>query len=180
MENPLIAIVISSDNELPYLEEAERILAGFAIPYEMRMLSIQQSPERCIEWAKSAASRGLKAIIVGSSLSAPLANVIASLTIVPVIAVPLPISSMHGLDSLMGMAQSQLGAPVATMAVGKIGAANAGLFAAQLLATAFPQMVESIKAFRQNLAMQFDNKDNLLHQDRMRRMAAPAAPNPPA
>ncbi|MBK06339.1 MAG: 5-(carboxyamino)imidazole ribonucleotide mutase [Deltaproteobacteria bacterium] len=178
MENPLIGVVISAENELPYMEECERILVGFGIPYEIRVLSIHQAPEKCIEWAKSAASRGLHAIVCGVGWSAPLASVLAAHTILPVIAVPLPVSSMHGLDSLMGMAQTNLGAPIATMAVGKSGAANAGLFAAQLLCLKYPHLVESINSFRAGLSQQVEAKDAALMQDRMRRMSGGG--NPPA
>jgi 5-(carboxyamino)imidazole ribonucleotide mutase len=174
MENPLIGVVITAENELPYMEECERILVGFGIPYEMRVLSVHQAPSHCIEWARTAASRGLQAIIVGAGWSAPLASVLAAHTTLPVIAVPLPVSSMQGLDSLMGMAQSNLGAPVATMSVGKAGAANAGLLAAQILSLKYPHLVESINGYRQQLAQQLEAKDAALLQDRMRRMSGGA------
>lgn len=174
MENPLVGVVITAENELPYMEECERILVGFGIPYEMRVLSIQQAPDRCIEWARSAAGRGLQAIVVGTGWSAPLASCIAAHTTVPVIAVPLPVSSMQGLDSLMGMAQSTLGAPVATMAVGKTGAANAALFAAQMMSLKYPHLVESLNGYRSQLAQQLEAKDTALLQDRMRRMGGAA------
>lgn len=170
METPLIGVVISAENELPYMEECERILVGFGIPYEIRVLSIHQAPDRTIEWARTAAGRGLQAVIVGTGWAAPLASVLAAYTVLPVIAVPLPVSSMQGLDSLMGMAQSNLGAPVATMSVGKAGAANAGLFAAQLLALKYPHLVESISGYKAQLAQQLEGKDTALLQDRMRRM----------
>ena len=170
MDNPLIGVVISAENELPYIEECERILVGFGIPYEIRVLSIHQAPDKCIEWARSASNRGLHAVIVGSGWAAPLASVIASYTILPVIAIPLPVSSMHGLDALMGMAQASMGAPVATMAVGKTGAANAGLLAAQLLALKYPHLIEAISSFKMGLAQQIEAKDTALLQDRMRRM----------
>lgn len=175
MENPLIGVVISAENELPYMEECERVLVSFGIPYEIRVLSVHQAPDRCFEWARSASSRGLQAIIVGTGWAAPLSSVIASLTILPVIAVPLPVSSMHGQDALMGMAQSVMGAPVATMAVGKAGAANAGILATQILALKFPQLGEQISQFRTSLVGQIDAKDAALRQDRARRMSGGGA-----
>lgn len=171
METPLVGVVISAENELPYMEECERVLIGFGIPYEIRVLSVQQAPERCLEWARAAAGRGIHVIVVGSGVASPLANIVSSFTHLPVVAVPLPISSLHGLDSLMGMAQNQMGAPVATMALGKIGAANAGLFATRLLALKYPHLVESIQAYRLSLQQQLEAKDHALFQDRLRRRA---------
>ncbi len=169
MENPLVAVVISAENELAYMEECERTLIGFGIPFESRVLSLQQAPEHCIEWARSVEKRGVKVVIAGSSWSAPLASVLSSFTILPVIAVPLPISPMHGLDALMGMAQSYVGAPIATMAVGKPGAANAGQLAVQILALQFPQLGDQLRAYRSGLAKQVEAKDGALYQDRQRR-----------
>lgn len=169
METPLVAVIISAENELPYMEECERVLIGFGIPYEIRVLSMQQAPDRALEWARTAAGRGIHVVVVGTGFSSPLANMIASLTHLPVVAVPLPVSSLHGLDALMGMAQTQMGAPVATMAVGKTGAANAGLFATRLLALKYPHLVESIQAYRVSLQQQLEAKDNALLQDRLRR-----------
>ncbi len=174
METPLVGVVISAENELPYMEECERVLIGFGIPYEIRVLSLQQAPEHCIEWARTAASRGLHTIVVGSGGASGLASAIASFTHLPVIAVPLPVTSLHGLDSLMSMAQSNLGAPVATMSVGKTGAANAGLFATRLLATKYPHLVESIQGYRTSLHQQLEAKDQALHQDRLRRRSSGA------
>ncbi len=169
METPLVGVIISAENELPYIEECERILIGFGIPYEIRVLSMQQAPDRCIEWARSAAERGLQAVIVGTGWASSLASAIASFTILPVVAVPLPVSSLHGLDSLMGMAQSNLGSPVATMALGKVGAANAGLFVTRILALKFPHLAEAIQGYRHGLQQQLEAKDTALLQDRMRR-----------
>ena len=169
METPLVGVVLSNENELPYMEECERILISFGTPYEMRVLSIQQAPEHCFEWARMADKRGLHAIIVGTGWASPLASAIASLTLLPVIAVPLPTSSMHGLDALMGMAQSNLGAPIATMAVGKVGAANAGLFATRVLAVKYPHLIETMQGYNQALKQQLEEKDNALLQDRIQR-----------
>jgi phosphoribosylaminoimidazole carboxylase PurE protein len=169
METPLVAVVISAENELAYMEDCERTLIGFGIPYESRVLSIHQAPEHCLEWSRQAAARGVRVIIAGASWSAPLATVISSLTTLPVIAVPLPVSPMHGFDSLMGMAQSYAGAPVATMAIGKPGAANAALLAVRILSLQFPQLGEQLKAYRASITQQVEGKDAALLQDRQRR-----------
>jgi 5-(carboxyamino)imidazole ribonucleotide mutase len=170
MENPLVGVAISAENELPYMEECERILMGFGIPYEMRVLSVHQNLDRVVEWARGAQGRGIQVLIVGAGLAAPLASVIASQTLLPVVAVPLPTSSMQGLDALLGLAQSNVGAPIATMAVGKIGAANAGIFATQLLALKFPEnLLEPLQSFRAGMAQQCDSKDQALYQDRQQR-----------
>jgi 5-(carboxyamino)imidazole ribonucleotide mutase len=174
MDTPLVGLVISAENELPYMEECERILIGFGIPYEIRVLSLQQAPERCIEWARAAAGRGMQAIVVGTGWASSMASAIAAFTSLPVIAVPLPVSSMHGLDALMGMAQSNLGAPVATMAVGKTGAANAGLFATRILSLKYPHLMEAIQQYRVGLQQQVEAKDNFLLQDRLRRRSGNA------
>ncbi len=178
MENPLVSIVISAENELPYMEECERVLLSFGVPYEIRFLSLQEAPELCIEWAKSIFSRGVKVVIVGSGAVSPLASTISAFTPLPVIAVPLPVSPLQGMDSLLSLAQSNLGAPVATMAVGKVGAANAGLLAVKILAIQYPHLLEIIQSFRQNLQQQVEQKDAALVQDRLqRRNQTPFAQN---
>lgn len=174
MENPLVGVVMSSENELQYMEECERILIGFGIPYEIRVLSPHQSLDRLMEWARSALSRGMHVIIAGAGWAAHLPGTIAALTTLPVIGVPLPTSSMHGMDALLGVLQMSTGVPVATMAVGKVGAANAGILATQILGLKFPQLMESLRSYRAGLAQQVEVKDTALLQDRMRRLSGGA------
>ncbi len=171
MENPLVAVIISAENELPYMEECERMLIGFGIPYEIRVLSLTEAPENCIEWAKTAHTRGIKIIIVGAGAVSPLASTIAAFTPLPVFAVPLPVSPLQGLDSLLSLAQTNLGAPVATFAVGKTGAANAGLLSAKILALQYPHLLETLNNFGLSLKQQVEQKDQALVQDRLQRKA---------
>jgi 5-(carboxyamino)imidazole ribonucleotide mutase len=127
---------MGSDTDLPVMSEAARTLEKFGIPYEMEVISAHRSPARTHEYASTAASRGLKAIIVGAGGAAHLGGVVAALTILPVIAVPMATTVLNGIDSLLSSVQMPGGVPVATMAIDKPGAVNAAIFAAEIIATA--------------------------------------------
>src|SRR5438874_13579656 len=128
-ESPLVSIVMGSDSDLEIMNEAARALDDFGIPYEIDVTSAHRSPARTGEFARNAASRGIKAIIAGAGGAAHLAGVIAAETTLPVIGVPIPSSALQGLDSLLATVQMPAGIPVATVAIGKAGAANARLLA---------------------------------------------------
>ena len=132
-ESPLVSIVMGSDSDLEIMNEAARALDDFGIPYEIDVTSAHRSPARTGEFARKAASRGIKAIIAGAGGAAHLAGVIAAETTLPVIGVPIP-SVLNGLDSLLSIVQMPAGIPVATVAIGKAGATNAGILAAQMIA----------------------------------------------
>lgn len=151
-DKPLVGIVMGSSSDIEIMEETAKILKDFGITYEMTIASAHRSPKRTSEYAKSAVERGLEVIIAGAGSAAHLAGVIASETILPVIGVPIDSSPLKGLDSLLSTVQMPSGIPVATMAIGKAGAKNAGIFAAEILATKYPEILEKLLGYRRRLA----------------------------
>lgn len=147
---PLVAIVMGSESDLPVMEEAVQILKEFNIPYEMTISSAHRSPERTAEYVRQATEKGVEVIIAGAGGAAHLPGVIAAHTILPVIGVPIE-SSLMGLDSLLSMVQMPAGVPVATMAIGKAGARNAGVLAGQILAGKHEWLKEKLINFKQLL-----------------------------
>ncbi len=156
--NPVVGIVMGSDSDLPVMEEAERVLGEFGVPYEVTLSSAHRSPDRTIRYAKSAEERGLEVIIVGAGAAAHLAGVIASETTLPVVGIPIDSSPLKGMDSLLSTVQMPGGIPVATMAIGKAGARNAAILAVQILALKSPQLKEALKGYRKRLARQVEEK----------------------
>src|SRR6201993_4674371 len=142
MGKPLVAIVMGSDSDLEIMRESGKALDEFGVAYEMDITSAHRSPSRTGEFARNAAARGIKAIIAGAGGAAHLAGVIAAETTLPVIGVPIPSSSLQGLDSLLATVQMPAGIPVATVAIGKAGATNAGILAAQMLALSDPEIAK--------------------------------------
>jgi phosphoribosylaminoimidazole carboxylase PurE protein len=155
---PLVGIVMGSHSDLPVMEEAQRILEQFTVPYEVTLSSAHRSPDRTIRYAKSAEERGLEVIIVGAGAAAHLAGVIASETILPVIGIPIDSSPLKGMDSLLATVQMPGGVPVATMAIGRAGARNAAILAVQILALKFPQLKEALKEYKERLAQEVEEK----------------------
>jgi phosphoribosylaminoimidazole carboxylase PurE protein len=141
-------------------------LEAFAIPYEVIVTSAHRAPQRTAEYAASARERGLQVLIAGAGAAAHLAGVVAAHTTLPVIGVPLETGSLHGLDALLATVQMPAGVPVATVAVGKSGAENAAILAAQILATADPQLAARLAAFKSDLARQVEDKNARLQQQR--------------
>jgi len=131
---PLIGIIMGSKSDWPTLKHAADLLDELGVRYEARVVSAHRTPDRLYQYAKSAKSRGLKAIIAGAGGAAHLPGMTASMTILPVLGVPVESRALKGLDSLLSIAQMPGGVPVATFAIGEAGAKNAGLFAAALLA----------------------------------------------
>lgn len=156
--NPLVGIVMGSDSDLPVMEEAEKILSQFQVPFEVTLSSAHRSPTRTIRYAKSAEERGLEVIIVGAGAAAHLAGVIASETILPVIGIPIDSSPLKGIDSLLSTVQMPGGVPVATMAIGRAGAKNAAILAVQILALKSPQLKEALKAYKKRLEKEVEEK----------------------
>jgi 5-(carboxyamino)imidazole ribonucleotide mutase len=134
MSQPLVGIVMGSRTDLSEMEGAGKMLAEFNIPYEVHVMSAHRSPDKVVEYANGAEARGLKVLIAGAGGAAHLAGVIAGLTLLPVLGVPMQSSALGGLDSLLSIVQMPTGIPVATLAIGKSGAKNAALLAAQILA----------------------------------------------
>jgi 5-(carboxyamino)imidazole ribonucleotide mutase len=131
---PLVGVVMGSRSDWEYMAAAAEVMDELLIPHELRVLSAHRTPEQTLEYAAAASGRGLKTIIAGAGGAAHLAGVIAAKTILPVIGVPMPATALNGVDSLLSIVQMPKGVPVATMAIGKAGAANAGLFAAAIIA----------------------------------------------
>src|SRR6202166_2730134 len=131
----VVGIIMGSDTDLPVMSETARMLEKFSIPYEIEIVSAHRSPARTHEYATTAIPRGLKVIIVAAGGAAHLAGVVAALTTLPVVAVPMASTALSGMDSLLSTVQMPAGVPVAAMAIDKPGAVNAGIYAAQIIAT---------------------------------------------
>ena len=163
-QKPLIGILVGSDSDLPIMAETAKCLERFGIPYEIEVISAHRSPARTHEYASSAVKRGLKAIIVGAGGAAHLGGVVASLTTLPVIGVPLPSTALNGLDALLATVQMPAGIPVATMAIGNAGATNGAIFAAQILATSDCEIARRLTAFKKELAQSVSEKNARLQE----------------
>src|SRR5262244_2088977 len=157
-ENPLVSIVMGSDSDLEIMNEAAKALDDFGIAYEIDVTSAHRSPARTAEFARNAASRGVKVIIAGAGGAAHLAGVIAAETTLPVIGVPIPSTPLNGMDSLLAIVQMPAGIPVATVAIGKAGATNAGILAAQILGLSNAGTAERLRAHKEKLARGVDEK----------------------
>jgi 5-(carboxyamino)imidazole ribonucleotide mutase len=155
---PLVAIVMGSDSDLEIMREAGKALDEFGIAYEMDVTSAHRSPARTSDFARQAAGRGIRVIIAGAGGAAHLAGVIAAETTLPVIGVPIPSTSLGGLDSLLATVQMPAGIPVATVAVGKPGATNAGILAAQMLALGDAELARKLKDHKEKLARGVEEK----------------------
>ena len=164
-ELPTVGIVMGSDSDLGIMKEAAAILNKFEIPFEMTVASAHRSPKRASEFASSARTRGIKVIIAGAGHAAHLAGVLAAHTSLPVIGVPIDSSCLQGLDSLLSTVQMPPGIPVATVSIGKSGARNAGILAAQILAISDRNMEKKLKAFKKEMAAQVDQKARNLTQN---------------
>lgn len=153
---PLIGIIMGSDSDLPTMQAAITICEEFAIPYEVAIVSAHRTPERMVQYAQSAHQRGLKVIIAGAGGAAHLPGMVAALTPLPVIGVPVSSRHLQGIDSLYSIVQMPGGIPVATVAIGN--AKNAGLLAVQILASHQPELLEKVKLYRHNLSQSVLNK----------------------
>ncbi len=160
-QKPLVAIVLGSDSDLATMDEAASILGEFRVPYEMTISSAHRSPERTAEYARKAAGRGIEVIIAGAGGAAHLAGVMAAHTILPVVGVPME-SGLMGLDSLFSTVQMPAGVPVATVAIGKSGARNAGLLAVQILAGKHGELKRSLIRYKAGLAAKVEEADKRL------------------
>lgn len=154
---PLVGIVMGSDSDLPTMAEAEAILEEFGVLSEIEILSAHRTPRRMFDYAESAQDRGLKVIIAGAGGSAHLPGMVAALTPLPVIGVPILSRSLNGVDSLLSIVQMPPGVPVATVAVG--GAKNAGLLAAQILQLSDPRLAEKVREYKARLSREVAQKN---------------------
>ena len=159
---PVVSIVMGSDSDLEIMREAAKSLDDFGIAYEIDITSAHRSPDRTADYAKNAATRGIRVIIAGAGGAAHLAGVIAAHTTLPVIGVPIPTPSLNGLDSLLATVQMPAGIPVSTVAIGKAGAINAGVLAAQILALSDAGLAKKMTAHKQKLASAVEEKSKKL------------------
>jgi len=164
MSKPLVSIVMGSDSDLEIMREAGKALDDFGIAFEIDVTSAHRSPDRSAEFAKKAAERGIKVIIAGAGGAAHLAGVIAAHTILPVIGVPIPSTSLNGMDSLLSTVQMPPGIPVATVSIGKWGATNAGILAAQMIALADGLVAKRMHAHKEKLARGVEEKSKKLRE----------------
>lgn len=159
-QKPLVAVVMGSDSDLPSLKPAISVLHSFGLKVETRILSAHRTPMTMVEFARNAEKRGLNVVIAGAGGAAHLPGMIASLTTLPVIGVPIKTQSLQGIDSLYSIVQMPGGIPVATVAIN--GGLNAGLLAAQILSNSKPELRLKISQFRENLKEEVSQKDQRL------------------
>src|ERR1700730_1363927 len=168
MNAPLVSIVMGSDSDLEIMNEAAKALEGFGIPYEIDVTSAHRSPARTSDFTRKAAGRGIKVIIAGAGGAAHLAGVIAAETTLPVIGVPIPSTPLNGMDSLLSIVQMPAGIPVATVAIGKAGATNAGILAAQITRLSNATVAGKLKEMKGKLVKSVEEKSQKLQQLRKR------------
>jgi 5-(carboxyamino)imidazole ribonucleotide mutase len=163
-ETPLVGILMGSDNDYEIMKETAVALNQFGIPFEMTVSSAHRTPERTAKIVRTAKQRGIKILIAGAGAAAHLAGVVAAETTLPVIAVPIDATALNGMDALLAMVQMPAGIPVATMAIGKAGARNAGIFAAQMLAVDDAALSEKLVKFKADMAAGVEAKAEALSQ----------------
>ena len=151
-KRPLVAILMGSKSDWETMKEADAVLNRFGVAHECRVVSAHRTPTEMAEYARAAAARGLEVIIAGAGGAAHLPGMVASHTVLPVIGVPVQSKALNGLDSLLSIVQMPRGVPVATVAIGPSGAANAGLLAVAILATTRPDLRSKLQAYREEMA----------------------------
>lgn len=154
---PIVGVVMGSDSDWSVMSDAAQALKDFGIDYEVEVLSAHRTPEKMIEWGKAAAGRGIKVIIAGAGGAAHLPGMLASVTTLPVIGVPVPLSKLDGMDSLLSIVQMPAGIPVATVSIG--GAKNAGILAARILGAFDEKLSAAMAAYSEDLKVQVAEKN---------------------
>jgi len=160
MANPLVAIIMGSNSDIPVMEHAARLLKEFEVPFEMKILSAHRTPDQAAEYAKGLAGRGIKVLIAGAGWAAHLAGAAAAQSAIPVIGVPIDSSPLNGLDSLLSTVQMPPGVPVATMAIGKGGAYNAAVFAVRILSLLDSDLARRYDSFVKEMAREVMSDHN--------------------
>ncbi|HXK45749.1 MAG TPA: 5-(carboxyamino)imidazole ribonucleotide mutase [bacterium] len=151
MEQAKVAVIVGSQNDLPFLDGAKEILDKFGVPYIVEVMSAHRSLDKTVEFSESARAKGIQIIIACAGMAAHLPGVIAAKTTLPVIGVPLPTSEIKGIDALYSMVQMPSGVPVGTMAIGKSGVKNAAIFAIEILALNDSTLYEKLKEYNDSL-----------------------------
>ncbi len=166
MNQPKVAVVLGSDSDYPVIQDMIKILREFRIGHEITVSSAHRSPQRTHRYAEDLEERGIQVVIACAGAAAHLAGVIAAETILPVIGVPLDSSPLNGLDALLSTSMMPSGVPVATMGIGKSGAGNAAVLAAQILARSDPAMAKRLRAYKKKLADGVERRDRKLGKSR--------------
>ena len=151
-ENPLVGVIMGSSSDWPTMREASDALRSMGVPHEAKIVSAHRTPDEMVQYAQSAEDRGLRVIIAGAGGAAHLPGMVASMTTLPVLGVPVESKALKGLDSLLSVAQMPGGVPVGTLAIGTAGAKNAGLLAVRILATERPELRAKLHAFKEEQA----------------------------
>lgn len=157
---PIVSVVMGSDSDWSVMHDASRALAEFDVAHEVEVVSAHRTPEKMVRFGQAASSRGIKVIIAGAGGAAHLPGMLAALTTLPVVGVPVPLARLDGLDSLLSIVQMPAGVPVATVSIG--GARNAGLLAVKILATADPRLSSALERFSSELKASVDEKNQAL------------------
>jgi 5-(carboxyamino)imidazole ribonucleotide mutase len=156
-DHPLVGILLGSKSDWETMQAAAQILDEFGVPHEERAASAHRSPELVAEYARSAEKRGLEVIIAAAGLAAHLPGVVASLTLLPVLGVPMQGKALGGLDALLAIAQMPGGVPVGTLAIGSHGAKNAALLAIRILSNSRPELREKLRRYHEKMADEIKN-----------------------
>lgn len=162
MNRPKVAVVLGSESDFPVIEDMLKLLQEFQVPYELTVSSAHRSPDRTHRYAVTLEDRGIQAVIACAGAAAHLAGVLASHTILPVIGVPVDSSPLQGLDALLSTSMMPPGVPVATMGIGRMGAANAAVLAAQILARSDAELARRLKEYKKKLADRVEEQDRNL------------------
>ncbi len=157
---PLVGVIMGSDSDFGVMSDAVQVLREFGIPHEVEVVSAHRTPDKMVSYAREAAGRGLKVIVAGAGGAAHLPGMVASMTTLPVIGVPVPLAKLDGLDSLLSIVQMPGGIPVATVSIG--GAKNAGLLAARILGANDPEVAARLDAYARELTDTVESKNAAL------------------
>ena len=166
MTQPKVAIVLGSDSDYPVIQDMTKLLKDFGIEFELTVSSAHRSPDRTHQYATALEGRGIQVVIACAGAAAHLAGVIAAHTILPVIGVPIDSSPLQGFDALLSTSMMPAGVPVATMGIGKPGASNAAVLAAQILARSDPSLAERLRRYKKQLADRVAERDSELKKGR--------------
>lgn len=159
-DTPLVGVVMGSDSDWRVMAAASQMLTDFDVPHEVEVVSAHRTPDKLVRYGRDARERGLRVIIAGAGGAAHLPGMLASVTALPVIGVPVPLATLDGMDSLLSIVQMPAGIPVATVSIG--GAANAGLLAARILGTSDPALADRVEAYARELELAVEEKNRRL------------------
>jgi phosphoribosylaminoimidazole carboxylase PurE protein len=165
VSKPKVAVILGSDSDFPIIQDMIKLLQEFEIPHELTVSSAHRSPDRTHRYAVTLEDRGIQVVIACAGAAAHLAGVLASHTILPVIGVPIDSGPLKGIDALLSTAMMPVGVPVATMGIGKTGAGNAAVLAAQILARQDPALAQRLKEYKKQLADKVEERDRELKKN---------------